>query len=87
MFLFVFWCIIIFFVLFEVFGIIKFMVLFVVWYGKCIVCELMEKEGRNLFFSFLDLSDCGFFCYNMVVKVYFKVLKNFELVYMVDIVF
>ncbi|WZZ17988.1 hypothetical protein YC2023_111077 [Brassica napus] len=80
------WCTTIFFVSPEVLGIIKLTALFVARYGKRIACELMEKEGRNPLFSFLDPSDCGFPCYNMVVKVYSKVLKNFELVYTADIV-
>ncbi|CAN6853072.1 unnamed protein product [Brassica oleracea] len=79
------WCTI-FFVSPEVLGIIKLTALFVARYGKRIACELMEKVGRNPLFSFLDPSDCGFPCYNMVVKVYSKVLKNFELVYTADIV-
>ncbi|CAG7866027.1 unnamed protein product [Brassica rapa] len=80
------WCTTIFFVSPEVLGIIKLTALFVARYGKRIACELMEKEGRNPLFSFLDPSDCGFPCYNMVVQVYSKVLKNFELVYTADIV-
>ncbi|CAF2113119.1 unnamed protein product [Brassica napus] len=80
------WCTTIFFVSPEVLGIIKLTALFVARYGKRIGWELMEKVGRKPLFSFLDPSDCGFPCYNMVVKVYSKVLKNFELVYTVDIV-
>ncbi|KAL0731950.1 hypothetical protein Bca4012_028044 [Brassica carinata] len=63
--------------------------LFVARYGKRIGWELMEEEvvKKNPLFSFLDPSDSGFPCYNMVVKVYSKVLFNFEQVYTTDIVF
>ncbi|KAG2313491.1 hypothetical protein Bca52824_025048 [Brassica carinata] len=72
----------------EVLGIIKLTALFVARYGKRMGWELMEEEvvKKNPLFSFLDPSDSGFPCYNMVVKVYSKVLFNFEQVYTTDIV-
>ncbi|XP_018468892.1 uncharacterized protein LOC108840550 isoform X2 [Raphanus sativus] len=71
----------------EVLGVIKLTAMFAARYGKRIGWELMEKVGKRPLFSFLDPSDdCGFTCYNMVVKVYSKVLENFELLYTTDIV-
>ncbi|KAL0878214.1 hypothetical protein Bca101_027920 [Brassica carinata] len=72
----------------SVLGIIKLTALFVARYGKRMGWELMEEEvvKKNPLFSFLDPSDSGFPCYNMVVKVYSKVLFNFEQVYTTDIV-
>ncbi|KAG2313488.1 hypothetical protein Bca52824_025045 [Brassica carinata] len=83
------WCSTIFFVSPEVLGIIKLTAVFAARYGKRIRWELMEEEEvvkKNPLFSFLDPSDYGFPCYNMVVKAYSKVLKNFELVYRTDFV-